>query len=167
MLTCALDQLQPTLSTLLISKRIPWIVQAQLAREGYVSLEDLADRWDTPEIARRDAPRDLGFQNGENGFDQRPSTHSAIADNLRKHTQEFTTHQDQDWSTRSDSLLKRQFRFISKGEIGYIQFKHIIGALPEEGERPIKTNKRITVDGWEKEDPQLKDDPWQGEVSQW
>ena len=52
----------------------------------------------------------------------------------------------------SDSLLKRQFRFIAKGEIGYIQFKHIIGALPEEGERPIKTNKRITVDGWEKEE---------------
>ena len=40
----------------------------------------------------------------------------------------------------SEALLKRQYNFCSKGEIGYIQAKHIISALPEE------------VDGWEKEE---------------
>ena len=52
----------------------------------------------------------------------------------------------------SEALLKRQYRFCSKGEIGYIQAKHIISALPEEGERPIKTRRKVSVDGWEKEE---------------
>ena len=52
----------------------------------------------------------------------------------------------------SDALLRRQYKFCSKGEIGFIHSKYIISALPEEGERPIKTRKKITVDGWEKEE---------------
>ena len=52
----------------------------------------------------------------------------------------------------SEAFLKRQYRFCSKGEIGYIQAKHIISALPEEGERPIKTRRKVSVDGWEKEE---------------
>lgn len=27
-----------------------------------------------------------------------------------------------------------------------------MGALPEEGERPVKTRRKISVDGWEKEE---------------
>ena len=34
----------------------------------------------------------------------------------------------------SDALLKRQYKFCSKGQIGYIPAKYIISALPEEGE---------------------------------
>ena len=52
----------------------------------------------------------------------------------------------------SDALLRRQYKFCRKGEIGFIHSKYIISALPEEGERPIKTRKKITVDGWEKEE---------------
>ena len=52
----------------------------------------------------------------------------------------------------SDALLRRQYKFCSKGEIGFIHSKYIISALPEEGERPIKTRRKISVDGWEKEE---------------
>ena len=41
---------------------------------------------------------------------------------------------------------------IAKGELGYIPAKHIVNALPEEGERPSSTHKKITVDGWDRED---------------
>ena len=49
----------------------------------------------------------------------------------------------------SDALLKRQCRFVNRGELGFIQVKHIVSALPEEGERPTKTSKRFTLDGFE------------------
>ena len=51
----------------------------------------------------------------------------------------------------SDALLRRQYKFCSKGEIGFIHSKYIISALPEEGERPIKTQEDHS--GWlEKEE---------------
>ena len=52
----------------------------------------------------------------------------------------------------SDGYLKKQWRMIAKGELGYIPAKHIVSALPEEGERPSSTHKKITVDGWDRED---------------
>ena len=48
--------------------------------------------------------------------------------------------------------LKKQFRYCAKGEIGYFAPKHIISALPEEGERPTKSHRKLTVDGFEKEE---------------
>ena len=60
----------------------------------------------------------------------------------------------------SDALLKRQHRFITRGEIGFIQVKHLISALPEEGERPTKTSKRFTMDGWEgHEEEEVRSNP--------
>ena len=53
---------------------------------------------------------------------------------------------------QSDGYLKKQWRLIAKGELGYIPAKHIVSALPEEGERPSSTHKKITVDGWDRED---------------
>ena len=35
-------------------------------------------------------------------------------------------------SQGSDALLKRQHRFIARGEVGFIQVKHLISALPED-----------------------------------
>ena len=52
----------------------------------------------------------------------------------------------------SDSFLKKQFRYCAKGEIGYFAPKHIISALPEEGERPTKSHRKFTMDGFEKEE---------------
>ena len=34
----------------------------------------------------------------------------------------------------------------AKGELGFIQVKHLVSALPEEGERPTKTSKRFTLE---------------------
>ena len=59
----------------------------------------------------------------------------------------------------SEAFLKRQYRFCSKGEIGHIQVKHIISALPEEGERPLKTRRKVLVDGWEKEEEEERAAP--------
>ena len=36
----------------------------------------------------------------------------------------------------SDGYLKKQWRLIAKGELGYIPAKHIVSALPEEGGHP-------------------------------
>ena len=51
----------------------------------------------------------------------------------------------------SDGYLKKQWRMIAKGDLGYIPAKHIVSALPV-GERPSSTHKKITVDGWDRED---------------
>ena len=52
----------------------------------------------------------------------------------------------------SDALLKKQFKLCAQGEVGWIASKYIISALPDQDERPIKTTKKVTVDGWEKEE---------------
>eukprot|EP00438_Fugacium_kawagutii_P026793 Skav209679 [mRNA] locus=scaffold1603:85710:98860:- [translate_table: standard] len=66
------------LSVLLTSKQIPWIVQGELARQGYVTVEDLGDRWDSPEQARTNGPRDLSFTDGTNGFTAQTSQFTAM-----------------------------------------------------------------------------------------
>ena len=40
-----LDLLTKPLALILVAKQIPWVVQAKLAQEGYVTVEDLGDRW--------------------------------------------------------------------------------------------------------------------------
>ena len=52
----------------------------------------------------------------------------------------------------SDSYLRKQWKYFSQGEIGWFQIKHIISALPEMDERPIKTKRQLTVNGWETEE---------------
>ena len=54
------EKLHSSLKTLLIAKKIPWVVMAKLGEEGYVTIEDLGDRWNTPQEARDLGPRDLG-----------------------------------------------------------------------------------------------------------
>ena len=44
------------------------------------------------------------------------------------------------------------FKHIAAGELGYIQAKHIFMALPEDGERPVKTTRKVSVDGWDRAD---------------
>ena len=52
----------------------------------------------------------------------------------------------------SDALLKKQFKLCAQGEVGWIASKYIISALPDQEERTIKTSRKVTVDGWEKEE---------------
>ena len=64
--------------TLMDLKGLPYFVQHQLATGGYVTLEDLADRWDTPQEARTKGPAALGFENANNGYDQSTSDFTAM-----------------------------------------------------------------------------------------
>jgi hypothetical protein len=52
----------------------------------------------------------------------------------------------------SDTFLKKQWKYCSHGEIGWFQIKHIVSALPEMDERPISTRRKITLNGWEREE---------------
>ena len=186
------DTLHNSVQVLFVSKQIPWIIQAQMAEDGYVTMEDLACRWVSAEKAREEGPKDLKFRDGENGFDKSNSDFSAmrlyqavvqarsllhsgkassLPDGLTRPTTGFNLDAlcdrvalEKDWANHtgqpkprleyqgSDSFLKKQFRYCAKGEIGYFAPKHIISALPEEGERPTKSHRKFTVDGFEKEE---------------
>ena len=186
------EKLHRSVQVLLVAKQIPWIVQAQMARDGYTTMEDLACRWTTADLARTQSPTDLKFKDGENGFDQQGSNFTAMriyqAVLQAKHMfQSGLTSgaaapgsvgvsrsnldalcdriaMEKDWISQtgtpkprleyqgSDAFLKKQFKYCAKGEIGYFAPKHIVSALPEEGERPTKSHRRFTVDGFEKEE---------------
>jgi hypothetical protein len=48
--------------TLLDLKVILYYIQAQLGDAGYITIEDLADRWDKAEEARTTGPKELKFE---------------------------------------------------------------------------------------------------------
>ena len=54
--TDAVAKLHKTARNLMVLKGIPWFIQATLSDEGFVSMEDLATRWDSPDRARETAP---------------------------------------------------------------------------------------------------------------
>ena len=191
-LQVGIDKLSSPLKTLLMGKVAPYIIQHRLGEDGYVTIEDLADRWDTPQIARTNGPVELGFRDGDNGFNAKkssyasmklyqvvraakdllqgtPSSPSASGTTIgrgmpltevlcersqleKEYMAKWNVPKPQYRDQGSEAFLKRQYRFCSKGEIGHIQVKHIISALPEEGERPLKTRRKVLVDGWEKEE---------------
>ena len=43
-----------------------------------MTIEDLADRWDTPQSARTNGPAELGFRDGENGFNAKKSAYASM-----------------------------------------------------------------------------------------
>jgi hypothetical protein len=57
---------------------VPYSVQANLAKEHYTTVADLACRWDTPEKARELGPKELGFEEDSNGFTKSTSRHTAM-----------------------------------------------------------------------------------------
>ena len=191
-LQAGIDKLSSPLKTLLMGKVVPYIIQHRLGEDCYVTIEDLADRWGTPQIARTNGPAELGLREGDNGFtakkssyasmklyqvvraakdllQQTPSSPSASGTTIgrgmpltevlcersqleKEYMAKWNVPKPQYRDQGSEAFLKRQYRFCSKGEIGHIQVKHIISALPEEGERPLKTRRKESVDGWEKEE---------------
>eukprot|EP00435_Cladocopium_sp_Y103_P069921 s192_g34.t1 len=196
------DKLTKGLSVILVARQIPWHVQAAMGRQGYITVEDLADRWDTPEAARQNGPTDLGFLAGTHGFDQATTAFttmrllqavrtarqtsslpgamggpaspvkstsaasSPLEANLDRRLLEetymkhFSQNRPRLEHQGSDALLKRQFKFVNRGELGFIPVKYLVSALPEEGERPTKTTKRFTLDGWEgQEEEEIRANP--------
>ena len=189
-----LDLLTKPLALILVAKQIHWVVQAKLAQEGYVTVEDLGDRWNTPEDARAQGPRDLEFQDGENNFNQASSRFTAMrllqAVRAAKSMAQTQLHVGRTAAVErpgtakgplldslcdrrvletacaeaynclkprlecqgSDAYLKRQFKHIAAGELGYIQAKHIAGAFRRTGSAPSKTTRKVSVDGWDRAD---------------
>jgi hypothetical protein len=64
-----LEKLHKQCRRILDLKMVPYFIQAQLARGDYCSVEDLADRWDTPEKARQESPKELKYEPGDNSYD--------------------------------------------------------------------------------------------------
>ena len=50
----------------------------------------------------------------------------------------------------SDSFLKKRFKLCAHGEVGFFPMKNIISALPDADEKPTKTKRKATFDGWER-----------------
>eukprot|EP00971_Amphidinium_carterae_P176697 3503486-Amphidinium_carterae.1 len=46
---------------------LPYHCQAAFAQGGFRTIADLADRWPSKAEARQSSPKDLGFQDGQNG----------------------------------------------------------------------------------------------------
>ena len=61
-------KLSAPLKQLLMGKSVPYLIQHRLDSENYVTVEDLADRWDSAQVARQQGPRELGFEANNNGF---------------------------------------------------------------------------------------------------
>ena len=61
-------KLSAPLKQLLMGKSVPYLIQHRLGTENYVTVEDLADRWDSAQVARQQGPRELGFEANHNGF---------------------------------------------------------------------------------------------------
>ena len=70
--------LHSSVATLFARKQIPYSVQAAIAKDGYITLEDIADRWDDAAAARTNGPRVLGFDPGNNGFTEQSSAFAAM-----------------------------------------------------------------------------------------
>ena len=77
-LQTGIDKLSSPLKTLMMGKVVPYIIQHRLGEDGYVSIEDLADRWDTPQSARTNGPAELGFRDGDNGFNAKKSAYASM-----------------------------------------------------------------------------------------
>ena len=68
------DQLEAGSKNIRNTFDIPYSVQVQMPTDGYTTVGDLADRWDTPEKAREKASVALGF----NDFLEQQKDHTAM-----------------------------------------------------------------------------------------
>ena len=71
-------KLSAPLKQLLMGKSVPYLIQHRLGSENYVTVEDLADRWDSAQVARQQGPRELGFEANHNGFTAASSGFAAM-----------------------------------------------------------------------------------------
>lgn len=185
-----LELLHKQTRTLFDYKKVPYFIQANFAKEKYCSVEDLADRWDTAEEARKQAPAELHFKDGKNDYDAQESKLAAMrlyraakmakgapspastsglglvigssegrspclsSDStcersyLELQFQALRKIKPQLEDQGSESLMRRQFAFCKKGEIGFIQVKHVVSYLPDLDERQNKRQRKSLVSGF-------------------
>ena len=73
-----LSNISKSARVLMDLKGLPYFVQHELAKAGYTQLEDLADRWDTPQEARTKGPTILKFKEGDNGYTKETEEFTAM-----------------------------------------------------------------------------------------
>lgn len=74
----AYSTLDRELKTLLASSKVPYFIWGKLATAGYTSIQDFADRWDDKKDVKANAPTDMDFGEGANGFDKESSMLASI-----------------------------------------------------------------------------------------
>eukprot|EP00435_Cladocopium_sp_Y103_P022510 s3905_g5.t1 len=176
------------------AKEIPYFVMAQMARDGYTSVEDLADRWRTINEARQDAARDLTFRHTDRNGILTQAQSQLIAVRLSQCVRQaqhligvgavgaggvaLGGHVTPHHLMRSviggrscnPGLRASSFLLLGSRTRGQTLFSrnnsdcapmvrwaglpaNTSSALSHDvDERPIKTSKKTTVDGWEKEE---------------
>ena len=67
-LEAEVQKLTRQVRTILDLKVIPYYIQAQLGNEEYITVEDLADRWDKADDARTNGPNELKFEANSNDY---------------------------------------------------------------------------------------------------
>ena len=73
------EELEKTAVNVYDTYAIPYSLQVQMAQQGYTTLQDLADRWDTPEKAREKSPKALKFDHANNAaFSEEEEDHLAM-----------------------------------------------------------------------------------------
>lgn len=66
----AIEKLSRQSRQILNLKVVPYYIQAKLGDSGYVTVEDLADRWNKADDAREKGPRELKFEPNSNDYTQ-------------------------------------------------------------------------------------------------
>jgi len=163
---------------------IPYSAQAKMAADGYTTLSDLADRWDTPEMAREKAFTALGMEGlqltsdkkelqsmrlmqtvrraktlaavgGPAGAQVEMKTHTATSAGLEVVVmQNKRETMEAQWrkctglepppldEQGSDQMIKLQWTFCEQGQVGMMDLKKVVSALPEFKELDRPTRKR-------------------------
>ena len=134
-----------SLAAILVGKEIPWVIQAALGASGYVTpaaARDNLGQWSPgPGIPgwREWIQRpDLGLHGNA------PPSGSTGGSKLGQGGNQGDRPVGHTAPTKA--LLRS---CVTGASWKMFPAKQIVSALPEEGERPSSTHKKITVDGWE------------------
>ena len=181
-----IDLLHKQVRTLMDLKQIPYMAQSKLSEEEYRSMGDIADRWNSPDLARQEGPKELEFEPTKNHYDDKssrlvamklyqvvkaakqatstgppspggpsqmplaltgglevPCDRQQLEAIYLQRTGQKPSLEDQG----SDSLLRKQYRFCMRGEVGFIHTRHLVSHLPEVDERPFKRARRSITAG--------------------
>jgi hypothetical protein len=181
-----IELLHKQVRTLMDLKQLPYMVQHNFSEDEYRSMEDIADRWNTADLARQDGPKELGFEPTKNGYDDKSSKLVAMKlyqvvkaaklatsgtpsspggpsqmplalngglevpcdrQQLEAIFLQMTGQKPSLEDQGSDSLLRKQYRFCMRGEVGFIHTRHLVSHLPEVDERPFKRARRSITAG--------------------
>ncbi|CAE8603238.1 unnamed protein product, partial [Polarella glacialis] len=159
---------------------IPYSLQAKLAVAGYVTVDDLSCRWNTPELARSNGEADLDFSPTHLGWDQRSVDHTCMRlfQAVRQAQAVQTAAADAPGSSgqRDGVVLQagkrasleenyKKFKLCEKGEIGFFHTKQMVSAMPDPLEMAATVKGLKPINGFLYQDQEERKSPYSKE--QW